>query len=103
MLHQEFETAFNKSMLSKATEAMDFNSANPRESIEKLLANVTKYNQILLDFVVSILKEIDYKLLNEKGEFKKANILNWKNIPTYVAFAGFVKDKIIDVKNAIEK
>ena len=103
MLHQEFETAFNNMMLKDAKSIVDYSGENPREDIEQLLRNLTKYNHVLLEFVITILKEVDYKLLNEKGEFKKANILNWKNIPTYVAFAGFVKDKIIDVKNQIEK
>jgi hypothetical protein len=103
MLHQEFETAFNQVMLKEVSKAMNSNRANPREGIEELLLNMTKYNQVLLDFVISVLKEVDYKLLNEKGEFKKVGIFQWKNIADYVAFAGFVKDKIVDVKNQIEK
>jgi len=104
MLHQEFETVFNQVMLKEVNKAMDVaNDDSPRESIEQLLINMTKYNQLLLDFVISVLKEVDYKLLNEKGEFKKVGIFQWKNIADYVAFAGFVKDKIVDIKNQIEK
>jgi translation initiation factor 2 beta subunit (eIF-2beta)/eIF-5 len=103
MLHKEFETAFNNLMLENVKSTMNTNDDNPRQTIEELLVNITKYNQLLVNFIIEILKEMDYKLLNEKGEFKKVGLFKWKNVGDYLAFAEFVKSKIIDVKNVIEK
>lgn len=103
MLHKEFETTFNNLMLENVKSAMNFNDNSPRQTIEELVANITRYNQFLVNLIIEILKEMDYKLLNEKGNFKKVGLFQWKNIGDYLAFAEFVRNKIVDVKKAIEK
>lgn len=107
MLHKEFETITKNAILTNLDKLMviDIKDVDPtvREVITKIVENLAENNQILLDGIIDILKEVDYKLLNKNGDFKKVGILNWKNTADYLSFAGFVKDKIKEMRESINE
>lgn len=114
MLHKEFETA-NTALISQVLKAnnvintTDLDNLDPvtaREVITemmKALSGVTEHISTVTEGINDILKEIDYKLLDDKGKFKKVGVFKWANVASYIQFAEFVKNRIITMKDIIIK
>lgn len=105
MLHTEFNKSAQTSLSNTLNIllSIDMEHVDPtaREVIAKLITSLSEDVKMFSEAMVDILKEADYKLLDEKGQFKKIGLLRWKNIADYASFAAFVKDKIQEVKETM--
>ena len=79
---------------------------NPRDAIAKLLEiiqAVDEKSKFIMDFIETILIEIDSELLTDKGDFLPVTWFKWKNGLKYLNSFKKIREELINTINNINE